>query len=809
MGVGGGRSGAGAWLAAVAAVAAAAAVAVVARRRARARRARRLALALACRVDSYFRRVHSPSPLEMSLANVLSFPCGAFELVAIDLRVAMPAEDGAAGGGGTVGLPLGTSAASEPGPLSADSDEAAGGAQTAQQGGCAPALSLVGSVRAEAAIVALRTQGGLVAAFEVRRELVNFKKACLCLFQDAQRLEMALQRQAMYFFRDNPSRSAYHLDERWQSYAEVANALENARAVRTALHDVRDMVKAVCTLPRHPDATQHVPARLRQLPASLLGTRAVERANAFVNLVVAGVPVFAKRTPNSHKRALPEGAAVPPPANSVWRNDLLHEGLNVALAVLRNGRRGGWAVTWGRVLEDFELEFVRLSLIARGAAKALAMWRVAVLLLEVISGLHADVRAARARLAALDCPFPTRDEVARPEAEQVLQAAVLKCKHTAALAGLDEAYNALCASLHDIVELHPLPRAGAPADEVGAHRCAPRLFVASDAPRGRRAMFLPSDTFARLGVLLASLGKQRDAYESAMRKAIAEEGWPPPPSAMRVRVNLPPQDPVPPARERVGLQPENERPGQHQTGRVGKRAGQQRQQHGRLPCRDCSTVVAVPWAIVCPGGRPRLLCWQCEEAARADGRCPLDDDAARAARASLSPAQSRSPRHAFCTHQQRCVVCDGSFHACPDCRLASGDGEVVSAICAEARPAAVFLDFDRTLCSTRTGGSPLIGSHSLDAELISVAAVHPTHVLTRNQHANEIRTFLSARGFRLAGLCVTAKKESKAKYVEEVLARASPHATAVFVDDSLAEVCDPRLAANEHVMRILFQRGVG
>jgi hypothetical protein len=61
-------------------------------------------------------------------------------------------------------------------------------------------------------------------------------------------------------------------------------------------------------------------------------------------------------------------------------------------------------------------------------------------------------------------------------------------------------------------------------------------------------------------------------------------------------------------------------------------------------------------------------------------------------------------------------VCDGGFAPCRQCRLAQGDGEVVATLCAELqeelRPQGgvhptLFVDFDRTLCTTKSGGSPL------------------------------------------------------------------------------------------------------
>jgi hypothetical protein len=63
------------------------------------------------------------------------------------------------------------------------------------------------------------------------------------------------------------------------------------------------------------------------------------------------------------------------------------------------------------------------------------------------------------------------------------------------------------------------------------------------------------------------------------------------------------------------------------------------------------------------------------------------------------------------------------------------------------RPAAVFLDFDRTVASTRAGAAPVVGKHRLDDALLSVLTTHPlAFVVTRNSHAAEIEAFLRAAG---------------------------------------------------------------
>lgn len=63
-----------------------------------------------------------------------------------------------------------------------------------------------------------------------------------------------------------------------------------------------------------------------------------------------------------------------------------------------------------------------------------------------------------------------------------------------------------------------------------------------------------------------------------------------------------------------------------------------------------------------------------------------------------------------------------------------GDGEEVAAIVEASRESSaagfVFLDFDRTLCTTKTGNSPLHGKHALDPELLGIACSHPNvHVV--------------------------------------------------------------------------------
>ena len=106
--------------------------------------------------------------------------------------------------------------------------------------------------------------------------------------------------------------------------------------------------------------------------------------------------------------------------------------------------------------------------------------------------------------------------------------------------------------------------------------------------------------------------------------------------------------------------------------------------------------------------------------------------------------------------------------------------------------------------STRSGADPLKGGQSVDAELHEAATKHSTHVLTRNRHVAQIRQFLEERGVPVVAIHSTPSGDSKASYMQSVLAHAS--SKAVFVDDDANEVADPRVVGDHRIFRVLFQR---
>ena len=141
----------------------------------------------------------SPCVLDVCAKDILNYPQGSFALIADDLARAPPTVDRAA------------------------------------------------SIRA------LRRACRLPEVFALRKELVNFKKACLRLLHDAQKLEKDLQRHEMFFFRDRDC-------DRWVEqgcvdplYEKACHWHQRAKGLLLAVHDARDFGKMLCSLPRHPE----------------------------------------------------------------------------------------------------------------------------------------------------------------------------------------------------------------------------------------------------------------------------------------------------------------------------------------------------------------------------------------------------------------------------------------------------------------------------------------------------------------------------------------------------------------------------
>ena len=178
-----------------------------------------------------------------------------------------------------------------------------------------------------------------------------------------------------------------------------------------------------------------------------------------------------------------------------------------------------------------------------------------------------------------------------------------------------------------------------------------------------------------------------------------------------------------------------------------------------------------------------------------------------------------------------CLLCDGSW--CSTCRLYRGDGEEVCRLATLLQPAFIFLDWDRTFCSTRGGGSPLNGQHTLDQELLALVhdrvsdspvAHQPTvHIVTRNSYRDDILTFLGQYGLSREDIPIhtVTKGQSKADVILRTVSSGGHGVSSgdtvrvLFVDDSIEELLDEGTlgesdTASEpqlEILRLLFARG--
>ena len=153
---------------------------------------------------------------------------------------------------------------------------------------------------------------------------------------------------------------------------------------------------------------------------------------------------------------------------------------------------------------------------------------------------------------------------------------------------------------------------------------------------------------------------------------------------------------------------------------------------------------------------------------------------------------------------------------------------------------AVFLDFDRTIASTRRGESPFQGgqpqtagprtsAHTIDEDLAALIVTHPrVHIVTRNRHVEDIREFLEGQGLgAIQNIWHVGKGCSKAQVALEqsslLTGPSSPHGqgslgrpVVLFVDDDIREHLDPVFTAEickgERTMmcvhRVLFSRAL-
>ena len=218
----------------------------------------------ACAFEQHVRRVHAsstharaPCVLDVCPALGMHFAIGSFDLVQADLQAALPPQ---------------------------------------------VATAVLDSLVA----------AGLVRTFGLRRELVNFKKACWLVLQDVQRLERSMVRQASFFSSELPrcKTEGHECADCWRwrrarqrdlafcrradgeearspegardqnMYLQIIERVHKVKGMRLALVDLRSILKQLCLLPRHPDDAHRMPKPLLDVPGAFFAAAAIARAEA-------------------------------------------------------------------------------------------------------------------------------------------------------------------------------------------------------------------------------------------------------------------------------------------------------------------------------------------------------------------------------------------------------------------------------------------------------------------------------------------------------------------------------------------------
>ena len=732
--------------------------------------------------------VEGECPLDVTRKNILNFSQGSFSLVEADLRATLPAD-------------------------------------------------------LAAAVTDALVREGLAEAFDLRRNLVSLKKVLLHCWHAADPLERELRRMAT-FWRDDMSFENGFVDV--ARYREVCVAHMRCKGASHAAYDGRVLTKQICCVPRHPDAPR--PARLERMPASLTTRSWLRQARDALRAAGDDDDGDDDDGDDDGDDTGDAGDDIIDIINtgddSINTGDdvVKEEGTKTPARAALDAFLAGVARRVRESRDDIFLIFpkhvaalLERVLIARGGAKALAIRNETE---RYAAHLEATARAfekVSARLEArtrsvetvlIDdfgahlrvCSFPeTYDDSGLRDVDVTdVTETFRRVPGFFRERGVDYDETAVAnlrvANVHD--RLRGLLFGCAPATRDLSWAVAEilkkpgaRLFAAGD---HGGADFFPAEfrlgtliarhratvakwrpvLFAELDAMVPGLaipgttledGKKTDATSAAASDS-GNATWPPELLAQKL-----------PALSYL---------------------------RGKQKCGACGGAFGGLWVQA-------GTCFRCDAVARSAGVCPKSGSFGK--NQNRKHAKSACPPSAWCPHRRRCLACEALFFSgCASCGVTRGDGEDV-ALMVESAPGSallcVFLDFDRTLCATKRGASPLLAGSprrfvEFDAALMSVATSHgETHVVTRNRHVADIAAFLAHHGVRDAASKVhsVSRGESKAGAMRAAMASAAARgektenraeAEAVFVDDSIAELMDEEVAAIPGLTRVLFSRVV-
>ena len=661
-------------------------------------------------------------------------------------------------------------------------------------------------------------------AFNLRRELIAFKKVLLRLSEKSARQSHTLTRLTTWlygdieFLPDGKSAETYS----WvssENYKISSDALHVSKGVAAALIEARGTMKSLCCIPRFPQSGSIASfggvsgRKLARIPCGTSWWKTLKEANEFLE------SLGEEGTTDWEQRILCQCS---------------DEGASLALGgqdLFRQMRERVSALTgcpqW--------THFVDCVLIARGAWKACEMRFQALLLYHRLRCLAHELTEAQGLLrvhlqaqGTVVGPIHSKQWLVTTHGKKhmcLLESSLLVVgelyrwlrtllSHTHPLSPLPSP--APCVTLRVHTQLSPfppgaeaeaytpVPTAGEPSPPAGCYR---PLFIAGDTGRGKTSNS-PSDTQAMY-------------YPRAFEKLPAAVDR----SSANIELLFPlfvscvEAQPWPPAQLSSGGGVDAEKDtGKDRTSDL----------RGRAVCYSCQGHFSKIWiemwlnapttpvtnsdtdleegrdgaeAQIQTGEVAGGVCCECVRRYKEQSRrCAhllvqelMTATAALAGRKKKSVPAASAPLPCFtmfCPHRLYCVLHDGAGRgafSCPLCALHKGDGGDVLELCSSLvlsspnQRVLLFLDFDRTLCSTKSGADPdpvypLDGAtpapgkqrtvHSIDDELreaVRASGVHQTYVVTRNSHGHSICRYLAKNDCPVQGVHVVSRKSGKAR----------------------------------------------
>ena len=575
--------------------------------------------------------------------------------------------------------------------------------------------------------------GAVSDAFGTRRNCVNLKKVLLHSQYEIEVLEMRLRR-LMTFYRGDFGQASGYVDA--ARYREICTARGRCLGAAKAIFDGRVFTKQICCVPRHPNLSR--PRRLASMPRSLVTHGYVGKAAADAARIGG-----AESSSDAVEESLKDLTVAPPAAMDA-------RAMTPALTK-------DFEHIMTRVREELNLpahyvRFIELSLIARGATKAL--W-IRAELREFLRFANEIAQNSETLAARLRKDHATPDDILRddfdtsgakiPPSREALDKLQRACVVDRGANALEGAAPALRETTKWIQKILDEP--------------TKVLFASGDSIN--TTSFVPDD-FA-LAKIINQYTQTTQKFYAGMTAAVASSDL------------------------------------------AGASDGRLLHVTGTHRCGTCERSFSNLWVTA-------NTCMVCEETARNEGRCPVT---------------SSCLREAWCRHSRRCLKCEREA-SCEICGISRGDAEDVVQLVETLDAYCVFLDFDRTICATKAGASPLPKNFreldpaglrracelkSRDADLVGLLTSHDARafVITRNSNVEAIEVYLKTHGVRAPNVRRVRRGESKGEAIAEALRELERREGAggserpsVFADDDVRELLRADVREIKGLHRVLF-----